>query len=59
MVSHNPQWLEHSNSGRAQYQGSVGGDRERLASHQGVFFRLQQQSVLVIHRLWVLKIELN
>lgn len=24
MVSHNPQWLEHSNSGRAQYQGSVG-----------------------------------
>lgn len=31
MVSHNPQWLEHSNSGRAQYQGSVGkrGEKER------------------------------
>lgn len=59
MVSHNPQWLEHSNSGRAQYQGSVGEDRERLASDQGVFLRLQQQRVLVIHRLSVLKIELN
>lgn len=29
MVSHNPQWLEHSNSGRAQCQGSAMGESER------------------------------
>lgn len=44
MVSRNPQWLEHSNNGRARYQGSVGEDRERRLSEEGCFPKDTQQS---------------
>ncbi len=61
MVSHNPQWLEHSNSGRAQCQGSVGStERERAregfevrrddTEDRAGFLRIKQQGVVVTHR---------
>lgn len=64
MVSHNPQWLEHSNSGRAQYQGSVGkrGEKEKEGGgevktgwHEEStpksvgFLRIRQRGVVVTH----------
>lgn len=48
MVSHNPQWLEHSNSGRAQYRGSRGKSKRagwlreintRFAKTQSIFLQ--------------------